>query len=344
MQAAEVAAALAGALVRHTGLGGRVLNLRRLTGGATKQTWSFDFASDDACRPLILQRLAAPGSAAQGDADQGDADQARAPKLSAEEDARLMRAAHAQGVPAPVVCLVLTAEDGLGQGYVTERVEGETLGRRIVRDPAYAVARTRMASQCGRILAAIHRLPSSELPFLRSLSPADELAVYSGFITGLGLDNPALAYALRWTREHLPSRWSSAVVHADFRTGNLIVGPDDGIRCVLDWEIARIGDPMQDLGVLCMRTWRFGGPAPVGGFGSREELYAAYAAAGGPAVDPERVRFWEAFSNVKWAINCLRRGLSTTANGQPLSVELCAIGRRLEEPLWDFFELIESSG
>jgi len=339
MQAAELAAALAAAMARRTGVGGRVQNLRRLTGGATKQTWSFDFASADACSPLILQRLAAPVSG-----NPGKPDQARAPKLSAEEDARLMIAAHAQGVPAPVVRLILGAEDGLGQGYVTERVEGETLGRRIVRDPGYAVARTRMTRQCGQILAAIHRLPSRELPFLACLSPADELAVYSAFVTGLGLDNPALAFALRWTRENLPSRWSSAVVHADFRTGNLIVGPDDGIRCVLDWEIARIGDPMQDLGVLCMRTWRFGGPAPVGGFGSREELYAAYADAGGAAVDPERVRFWEAFSNMKWAIACLRRGLATTADGQPASVELCAIGRRLEEPLWDFFELIETSG
>jgi hypothetical protein len=51
-------------------------------------------------------------------------------------------------------------------------------------------------------------------------------------------------------------------------TGNLIVDPGEGVRCVLDWEIARIGDPMHDLGVLCMRSWRFGGKGEVGGFGS----------------------------------------------------------------------------
>jgi aminoglycoside phosphotransferase (APT) family kinase protein len=127
-------------------------------------------------------------------------------------------------------------------------------------------------------------------------------------------------------------------VHADFRTGNLIVGPE-GLRCVLDWEIARIGDPMQDLAVLCLRSWRFGGSEPVGGFGRREDLYAAYEAAGGERVDPERVRFWEVLNNLKWAISCVRRGSARRTDGRPARVELAAIGRRLEEPLWDLMNL-----
>ncbi|RJP66282.1 MAG: phosphotransferase family protein, partial [Comamonadaceae bacterium] len=141
-----------------------------------------------------------------------------------------------------------------------------------------------------------------------------------------------------WVEENLPQRWTPAVVHADFRTGNLIVGPD-GVRCVLDWEIARIGDAMQDLGVLCMRSWRFGGSGEVGGFGEREDLYVAYEAASGQAVDPQRVRFWEAFSNLKWAIACARRGASQRPDGRQISVELSAVGRRMEEPLWDFLSL-----
>lgn len=329
METSAVQAALTEALRRYDGRPGDVQALQRLTGGATKQTWSFDWCVGTACQPLILQRSAAAAPAPGGP-----------PRLNAQQDAAMMIAARRAGVAAPVVQRVLEPLDGLGAGTITERVAGETLGRKIVRDPALAGARGLLAAQCGRELAAIHRIPQQDLPFLSRLSPADELAVYGGLLATYDLAHPALAYALRWVMQHLPPRWRESVVHADFRTGNLIVGAE-GLRCVLDWEIARIGDPMQDLGVLCMRTWRFGGAGEVGGFGSREELYAAYEAAGGGAVDAGRVRFWEAFSNLKWAISCVRRGLATQADGRPASLELCAIGRRLEEPLWDFLELVE---
>lgn len=322
------AAALQAALRRHGGGSGEVRNLRRLTGGATKRTWAFDWCDGATPQALILQQSPGPATPAGG-----------APKLAAAQDAALMIAADAGGVPAPRVRLVLQPQDGLGEGYVTEFVAGETLGRRVVREDAFAGARTRMARQCGEILAAIHRLPTASLPFLQRLSPADELRVYADALERCGVRHPALAYALRWTEENLPQRWEPALVHADFRTGNLIVGAD-GIRCVLDWEIARIGDAMQDLGVLCMRTWRFGGAGEVGGFGTREALYAAYEAASGQRVDPQRVLFWEAFSNLKWAIACARRGSSVRADGRQASLELSAVGRRMEEPLWDFFALI----
>lgn len=325
----HTARALAAALGATQGAG-EVHRLQRLSGGATKKTWSFDWIDDGGCHALILQQTPPLAPTAGG---------RRAPKLDAGQDAALMQVARAGGVPAPRVRYVLRPEDGLGGGYVTERVDGETLGRRVARDEAFAAARTHMARQCGEILAAIHRLPTGNLPFLATLSPADELAVYGGLLDGLDVVHPALSYALRWVGEHLPAGGEAALVHADFRTGNLIVDPTDGVRCVLDWEIARRGDPMQDLGVLCMRTWRFGGAGEVGGFGTREDLYAAYEAASGAPVDPRRVHFWEAFSNLKWAISCVRRGLARGADGRAASVELAAVGRRLEEPLWDFLSL-----
>ncbi|MCB1477039.1 MAG: phosphotransferase family protein [Rhodobiaceae bacterium] len=333
----DIAALLQAALARQTSLSGNVENLQRLSGGATKATWAFDLvAADEGSRPLILQQTATPEASGAENAP------SRAtPKLTAAQDAEIMKLARSSGVPAPEVLLVLSAEDGLGEGYVTARVEGETLGKRIVSDDAFAPARRVMARQCGEILAAIHAVPLTGVSFLRELSPQDELEIYGGVIDNMGISSAALEYARRWVAENVPSRWSPALTHADFRTGNLIVDAHDGIRCVLDWEIARIGDPMQDLGVLCMRSWRFGGTQPVGGFGSRDDLYGAYENAGGRAVDPVQVRFWEAFSNLKWAISCIRRGLATNPDGTPQSVELAAIGRRIEEPLWDFLNLVD---
>lgn len=337
----DIGRRLAAALQRHAGLHGSVEGLRRLTGGATKTTWSFDLLTTDGRRPMILQQTPTTTASAAASASASAPSGLYAPKLDAAEDARVMIAARAHGVPAPVVLAILDVHDGLERGYVTERVEGETLGRKLVSDPAYAGARGAMAAQAGAILAAIHTMPVAGLPFLQRLSPAQELEVYGDLLARTGFSHPALAYAMQWVRKNLPVDWRDALVHSDFRTGNLIVGAE-GIRCVLDWEIARVGDPMQDLGVLCMRTWRFGGAGEAGGFGSREDLYAAYERASGSPVDPVRVRFWEAFSNLKWAIGCVRRGLSVRADGSPASLELCAVGRRMEEPLWDFFQLIEA--
>lgn len=331
MNAEQTRDALAALLARN-GRHGEVQALARLTGGATKTTWSFDWVDDEGRHPLILQQTPPRAPDAEASAR-------RPPKLTGEEDAALMIVARETDVAAPRVVHVLAPADGLGGGYITERIDGEALGKRVVADAAFDAVRPRLAVQCGEILAGIHRMPTGRLPFLSRLSPADELAIYGGLLKEHAFAHPALSYALRWVGERLPPDDMACVVHADFRTGNLIVDPGEGVRCVLDWEIARIGDPMHDLGVLCMRSWRFGGKGEVGGFGSREDLYTAYERASGRSVDPQRVRFWEAMSNLKWAISCVRRGLARGMDGGPASSELAAIGRRLEEPLWDFMTL-----
>lgn len=321
---------LSAAVRRHLGAPGEIRALVRLTGGATKATWSFDAVVGSETLPLILQQ-SSPLADAAGPA--------RAqPGVRGGQDAALMRAAARAGVPAPPVRAVLAPEDGLGEGYVTDRIEGETLGRKINTEARFAAVRPRLAAQCGEILAAIHRIDASGLDFLVPQTAAEQLAAYRRLADAFDHPLPALEFGLRWVAENLPAAPRTTVVHGDFRNGNLIVG-EDGIRCVLDWELAQRGDPMLDLGWLCVKTWRFGGPLPVGGFGRREDLFEAYARAGGGVVDPGHVRFWEAFGCVKWALMCMHRGLGHP-RGAPGSIEAVAIGRRIEEPLLDLLDLI----
>ena len=330
----EFSARLAAAVARHIGPPGTIFDLQRLTGGATKSTWSFDADVAGARNPFILQ-LASSHSPVP------DPLAGITPHLTAEEDARVMIAAVRGGVPAPRVRAILGEPDGLDPGYITERIPGESLGARIARDDRFAKARSVMASQCGTILAAIHRLDPAELPFLTPQSAQQMLAAQYQIVDHYGFRLPALELGLRWAAENLPKNPRNTVIHGDFRNGNLIAGEEDGIRCILDWEIAGIGDPMYDLGWLCVKTWRFGGRNPVGGFGSREDLFAAYEAASGLSVDPAHVRFWEAFGCIRWAVICLQKGLRFTDATEPISIEQSAIGRRTEEPLWDFLNLIE---
>jgi aminoglycoside phosphotransferase (APT) family kinase protein len=331
MSSEDFIAQLQTAVARHIGAPGTIHDLQRLTGGANKTTWSFDADVAGERAQFILQLA----SARANDADNPLA--GVSPHLIADEDARLMIAAVKAGVPAPRVRAILQPEDGLGGGYVTERVAGETLATKILRDERFAGARATMAKQCGTILAAIHRIPVSEVPFLMKLTPAEHIAAQRRIIEYFDFHLPALELGLKWAEQHVPRNARHSVVHGDFRAGNFIVR-EDGIRCVLDWEIGQSGDPMQDLGWVCVKTWRFGGKKPVGGFGTREDLFEAYEKASGQSVDPAHVRFWEAYGSVRWGIGCLSMGLRGM---EEVGIERCAIGRRIEEPLWDFFNLIE---
>jgi aminoglycoside phosphotransferase (APT) family kinase protein len=128
-------------------------------------------------------------------------------------------------------------------------------------------------------------------------------------------------------------------VHGDFRLGNFIVN-EQGLAAVIDWELAHLGDPAEDIGWLCIRSWRFGNDdLPVAGVGQFDEFAAAYESAGGAPIDRGRVRYWEAFGNVKWAVICARQA-HDHLSGVRRSHELASLGRRICEPEWDLLELI----
>src|SRR5258707_5395283 len=298
MASNEVAELLRICVARHIGAPGTIHDLQRLTGGANKTTWSFDADVDGARRPFILQ------IASTRTIDESSPIAGASPHLTAEQDARLMIAAVKANVPAPRVRAILEPADGLGDGYVTERVDGETLATRILREDRFASARKSMAAQCGTILAAIHRIPLTDVPFLKHLEPAEHVGLQRMIADYHGFKLPALELGLRWAAEHAPKKVRHTVVHGDFRSGNFIVG-EEGIRCVLDWEIGQSGDPMQDLGWVCVKTWRFGGKNPVGGFGTREDPFAGYERAGGHSGPSAHARLWEADGSAKWAIRCL---------------------------------------
>jgi aminoglycoside phosphotransferase (APT) family kinase protein len=320
---------LEAAVRRHLGAPGEVRELVRLTGGATKATWSFDAVVGTGTIPLILQQ--APPARV-------DSAPERIPLVHGAQETALLQAALRAGVPAPRVRIVLGPDDELGEATVTERVAGETLGRKINTDARFAAVRPTLAAQCGSILASIHGIDATGLDFLVEQTAQHQLAAYRTLADTYDHPLPAIELGLRWVAENLPKSPRTCVVHGDFRNGNLIVG-DDGVRCVLDWELAHIGDPMLDLGWLCVKTWRFGGPLPVGGFGHRDDLFLAYERAGGGSADPAHVRFWEAFGCVKWAVMCMHKGLGEVPETRR-SVEAVAIGRRIEEPLLDFLDLI----
>jgi aminoglycoside phosphotransferase (APT) family kinase protein len=218
---------------------------------------------------------------------------------------------------------------------VMERIEGETIPRKILRDDPFADARRVLAGQCGEVLARLHRLAPEEVAGLESHEP---VAQYRDYLDLLGQPHPAFELGLRWLDAHRPAAGRRAVVHGDFRNGNLIVGPE-GLRAVLDWELVHAGDPLEDLAWLCVRAWRFGADQPVGGFGTYDQLIEAYERASGMEVDREALRWWEVMGTLRWGVMCIIQA-GAHLSGALRSVELAAIGRRVCENEWDLLELI----
>jgi aminoglycoside phosphotransferase (APT) family kinase protein len=283
-----------------------IRDLRRLTGGASRETWSFDAVLRDGTKRSLIARSDRPGRGA----------------LTVE--AAAIAAATRAGVPEPDIVAV---DESM---IVMERIEGETIPRRILRDEAYAEVRPRLASQCGEILARIHSIPVEAVP---GLATHDALEDLRAMIHAFDDPSPALELGLAWLAQNPPEEAGDCVLHGDFRNGNLIVG-SNGIRAVLDWELVHRGDPMQDLGYLCVRAWRFGGELPVGGFGSYDDLFDAYKRVSGRTVDRQAVRWWEVFGTVWWGGACMLQAWRHLSGSEP-SVELAAIARRAWEQEYD---------
>jgi aminoglycoside phosphotransferase (APT) family kinase protein len=254
-----------------------------------------------------------------------------------------MQLAQDAGLPSPKVLHVLIPEDDLGTGFIMARVEGETIARKILRDEQFAKARPILARQLGKVAAGIHGLPREQLPKLREMSSTKEIAEMGREYRGFNWPRPVFELALRWLAEHDPGPSKEVtLVHGDFRHGNLIIGPD-GVRAVLDWELAHLGDPMEDLGWICVNSWRFGEiDEPVGGFGSREELFAGYAD-GGRSVDPARVKFWEVMGTLRWGVMCCGM-MQRFRTGPDHSMERAMIGRRASETEIDLLRLLAPRG
>ena len=257
---------------------------------------------------------------------------------------RVVEAALTAGVPVPRPLAFEPAGGRLqSAGFVMEHVAGTSVAPRVLRRQELAGARRALPAQLGEALARIHSIDGKGIEGVPVSSEDPALAaceLWEATLDEVAEPLPAVEAGLRWLRLHPPAAPAEeCLVHGDFRLGNLIVD-EAGLVAVIDWELCHSGDPAEDIGWLCVRSWRFGNDEePVAGMGSLAELLDAYAKAGGDPPDPERIRWWEAVGNVKWAVICARQAHDHLVGARP-SAELASLGRRICEPEWDLLELL----
>jgi len=313
VEAERVRDRLFAAVRRRYGARTSIENLQSATLGGSNRTVLFDLRETSTVRRLVLRQETYALE--------------ESPFLAPHPQFCLLQIAHRARIPVPEPIFELDDDDGLGRGYVVACIVGETLPKRLINDPNFATARNRFAAQCGEILARLHALDVAPAEFLAQVPDSvDPIAAQTGRYDSYGETHPAIELGLRWLHLHRAESSKTCLLHGDFRNGNLIVDYS-GIMAVLDWECAHLGDPMEDIGWLCTRSWRFGNPArPVGGMGSKDEFAAAYHANGGVQIDWEVVRWWEVFGLVRWAVLNVMQAHGHVS-GQRRAIPFAACGR-----------------
>jgi aminoglycoside phosphotransferase (APT) family kinase protein len=294
-------------------LGTPIRTATQVAGGASKEAWSVETADG---RRLLVRR--AGGGVIHANT------------LSLQDEFEVLVAAREAGVRVPEPVAYLGEVEGR-EAFAMEFVPGETIGRRIVRDPPPA-----LALELAEELARIHSIPRDRLSFL----PAGDLweALYRD-LDAVEEPHPAIEYGLAWCRERLPLERPSVVSHGDFRLGNLVIGAA-GLAAVLDWEFAHVSDPAEDLAWPFVRAWRFGvDDRRLGGIDDVEPYLERYAELTGRVVPPDELYAWEVLGNCKWAIGALgqtRRHLS----GEDRDIEYAILGRLAAEMEYELLDLI----
>jgi aminoglycoside phosphotransferase (APT) family kinase protein len=287
-----------------------------LAGGASKEAWSVD-----ADGQKLLVRRAAGGVIHRH-------------TLSLAHEYAVLEAAYEAGVKVPRPVAYIADLEGR-EAFAMERLEGETIGRRIVRGDVPA----RLPLELAEELAKIHAIPPARLPFL----PEARLERMVEELDEVGEPRPAIELGLWWLREHRPPPREPVVVHGDYRIGNVVVGPE-GLRGVLDWEFAHVDDPVRDVAFGLVRAWRFGVPEKrLGGIGDVEPYLERYNELTGFDVTPDELDYWELAGNVGWAIGCLTQ-MQRHLSGQDRSVELAVLGRLGAEVEYEICKLLERAG
>ena len=323
----ELASALSKKLL-EVGIEGKVSNLEPLTGGASKEIWKFEVSNAKKSTKMILRR----GSGIEGPL-----------AIKTADEARIQKEVIKVGAPVPKILAVSKNEEELGDSYIMHFVEGESIARKILRDKEYKKALPILAYQCGEAIAKIHNVDINNFSFLPKKPAEDQLEDLYSTYQSFEQPSPVFEYAYLWLKEQDFGNFQESLVHGDFRLGNIIVN-SDGLQSIIDWELAHIGNPLQDLGWVCGNSWRFGkNDKVVGGFGELEDLLEGYNSVSKLKVNKEMVRCWQVFGTFRWGVICLIQAYAHL-NGTINSIEKAAIGRRVSETEIDIVDLLFLGG
>jgi aminoglycoside phosphotransferase (APT) family kinase protein len=190
-----------------------------------------------------------------------------------------------------------------------ERLPGVAAGHKVTRDPELVPDPARLAQELALNLALLHRIRPGHpgLQFLRTMHARDNIAHYRSYLDTLPRAYPVLEWGLRWCEVNAPAQEETTFIHRDYRTGNYLVH-EGRLVGVLDWEFTAFGNPLEDVGWMCARCWRFARPdLIVGGIAQLEDFIPEYERASGRKVAPGDLAYWQVMAHLRWATIALQQ-------------------------------------
>ena len=255
-------------------------------------------------------------------------------------EAKIQKVVKKNGAPVPAIIFEFSEGEEIGEGYVMEAIPGETIPRKILRDKKFASAREKLPFEIGKSLAKIHQTQLDDLKALDQVTFSDSLGKLFQVYLSFNQPQPVFDLAFKWLEAQKLTEYGDVLVHGDFRFGNFIIS-EENLESIIDWELAHIGNPMEDLGWLCVRSWRFGNVEKrVGGLGDIKDLIAGYESNSDIKIDESQLDIWQLYGSLRWGVICMMQTFAHLS-GMVNSVEKAAIGRRVSETEFDLMNMIK---
>lgn len=309
---------LAEFITRAAGARATIIALDRMSGGAVQENWALDVELDGAPRHWVLRT---------------DAQAAVPESLTRAQEFAVLKVAHAAKVFAPEPLYLCEDRDVTGRlFFIMQRLPGVAAGHKVTRDSKLVPDPAGLARELAVNLARLHQVtpPHPRLGFLKTALARDNIAHYRSYLDTLPDAYPVLEWGLRWCELNAPPREDTTFIHRDYRTGNYLVH-DGRLAGVLDWEFAAFGDPLEDVGWICARCWRFARPdLTVGGIARIEDFVPEYARASGRRVSPRELVYWQVMAHLRWAVIALQQTGRHLSGTEP-SLELALTGHIVGE-------------
>jgi aminoglycoside phosphotransferase (APT) family kinase protein len=311
-----------------------ISNVSAASAGARRRNVLFTAYRDGEALPLVATIVHDPGMQI----------------MTIETEAETLRLAEAAGVAVPHVHAVCMDPAYVGGPFfVTTQIAGETIPRQVLR---LVEATPGLGANIGRGIGAsfakLHAIdpatvhPLLDRPQYGHTTITAALDYVRRQIDELLQPSPAFELTYAWLESNQPVPGERlSLVHRDCRNGNIIVG-DDGLRAILDWEVAHLGEPMEDLAWVCVRMWRFRNDhLEVGGFATRDDLRSGYVEAGG-AWDDASFKWWKVHATLRWGLGLAGQG-KAHLDGTFRSIVMAGSGRRIAELEYDCLMLIRDA-
>jgi len=274
----------------------RVSGLARISGGASRETYRFRLSWHESgalqSRALILRR----------DPPASLIDTERRIEFEA------YRAFFGSTVPVPEMLWLEESSGALDHPFfIAAEIEGFQAAPALLWTEPYLAAHEKLAERKWTILGEIGRSDPALLGLTTVMAAVEPEACWSrelGYWEGVLDDDqteplPISRAAIRWLRANPPPPPERlAVVHGDYRTGNFLFDQTGGIHGVLDWEMAHLGDPLEDLGWSLNPVWTFGRNL-AGGLVPNAQAVAIWERSSGLKADPAALQWWTLFNCVK---------------------------------------------